>query len=388
MGKKKRQNDPHANSDQSSTDSNDEKTMDGQKEDCPHISRSIDNAKLRKNIKLVGLQTEKCTECDKMTGADGDNSSSSAAAALDASIYEEEIDYSLWLCLRCGTQLCGRFRNKHAAQHYATPRSDSHSVVLNTTTFQLWCYDCDSDIAVPRRKKQIYELIEFIKDERNKLKKAENINCISSVLSIGKTLQETISSASIQNSLIPQQNNEIASIASTANNGSTLIETILIPQQQKSVGSSSSTQQSAIKELPRVRGLTNLGNTCFFNAVLQCLARTPYLIHVLNTASTAGENFELPGGNITMDSGEIIELAPIKGELSAWYPLTEALHETLTELQKSGGTHNPMKLFNLLIKSRPQFSGGDQHDSHELLRHLLEAVRYDVVFSSLFSFSN
>lgn len=23
----------------------------------------------------------------------------------------------------------------------------------------------------------------------------------------------------------------------------------------------------------------------------------------------------------------------------------------------------------------PQFGGGDQHDSHELLRHLLEAVR-------------
>lgn len=36
----------------------------------------------------------------------------------------------------------------------------------------------------------------------------------------------------------------------------------------------------------------------------------------------------------------------------------------------------------------PQFGGGDQHDSHELLRHLLEAVRLVYVkICSIFSFS-
>lgn len=32
-------------------------------------------------------------------------------------------------------------------------------------------------------------------------------------------------------------------------------------------------------------------------------------------------------------------------------------------------------LFSRLTARMPQFGGGDQHDSHELLRHLLEAVR-------------
>lgn len=37
--------------------------------------------------------------------------------------------------------------------------------------------------------------------------------------------------------------------------------------------------------------------------------------------------------------------------------------------------YTPRKLLNQLIIKWPQFSGGDQHDSHELLRHLLESVK-------------
>lgn len=42
-------------------------------------------------------------------------------------------------------------------------------------------------------------------------------------------------------------------------------------------------------QLPRVRGLSNLGNTCFFNAVVQCLAQTPYLLPVLKQLSEPNE---------------------------------------------------------------------------------------------------
>lgn len=116
------------------------------------------------------------------------------------------------------------------------------------------------------------------------------------------------------------------------------------------------------------------GNTCFFNAVLQNLAQTPFLVPVLKEMSTEGEKFCLPGGIFKYkDISE--ELPPISGELSAWGSLTEDLAQTLSELQNSGGVVNPRSLFTRLSIRLPQFGGGDQEDSHELLRHLLEAVR-------------
>ena len=42
-----------------------------------------------------------------------------------------------------------------------------------------------------------------------------------------------------------------------------------------------------------------------------------------------------------------------------------------------GGVFNPGKLFDKLCIKCPQFRGGEQHDSHELLRHLLESVRQE-----------
>ena len=40
----------------------------------------------------------------------------------------------------------------------------------------------------------------------------------------------------------------------------------------------------------------NLGNTCFFNAVLQCLAQTPFFEKTLEDLQKPGQTFILPGG--------------------------------------------------------------------------------------------
>lgn len=315
MVRKKRQCDPHENDDSSSTGSCEEKNT-NPADVCVHINKSIDINRVRKAIKLDQLETEKCSECIK------------TATTAETTDGDFEYDKTIWLCLKCGSQLCGRAKNKHALSHYDTPRSDQHFLAINTTTMDIWCYRCDKEI--PRKSsKKLLECYEFICKEA--LKPA--INNVTTIYN--ETIIQTPSASTEQ------------------------------IQENKGIDLSS---------LPRVRGLSNLGNTCFFNAVLQCLAQTPFLLDVLKETAVAGEDFQLPGGPFKGINGQI-ELPQIKGTLPGWGTLTSALAETLEELQKGGGVYSPRKLLSQLTIKWPQFSGGDQHDSHELLRHLLESVK-------------
>lgn len=123
MVKKRRQDDPHVNGTDSSSDGN-ENNDSNRPSSCTHIKKSVDAQQLRKMFKSTTFENEKCVECSKMpNGTD---------ATLELSDFE--FDRTLWLCLKCGSNLCGRSINKHALIHYQTPRSYSHALAVNTTT--------------------------------------------------------------------------------------------------------------------------------------------------------------------------------------------------------------------------------------------------------------
>lgn len=103
------------NDDESSTDSCDEKDKldDKAATGCSHVNKSIEPTKLRKALKTGGIH-QKCCECEKKPDPD---------LSKDDMF---EYDNTLWLCLRCGSQLCGRRSNQHALRHYEVC-SFSHS---------------------------------------------------------------------------------------------------------------------------------------------------------------------------------------------------------------------------------------------------------------------
>lgn len=93
-------NEDNSTDSETEQDRNDEKGTSG----CPHLIKSVDPTKLRKTLKSPNALAKSCSECIK----------------LDLPKPEEgfSVDETLWLCLRCGVQLCGRFQNKHALSHF------------------------------------------------------------------------------------------------------------------------------------------------------------------------------------------------------------------------------------------------------------------------------
>ncbi|XP_062171940.1 ubiquitin carboxyl-terminal hydrolase 8 isoform X3 [Alnus glutinosa] len=106
-------------------------------------------------------------------------------------------------------------------------------------------------------------------------------------------------------------------------------------------------------------GLQNLGNTCFMNSSLQCLAHTPKLVDYFLGDYGREINHENPLG---MDG----EIALAFGDL-------------LRKLWAPGASPVAPRLFkSKLSRFAPQFSGYNQHDSQELLAFLLDGLHEDL----------
>ncbi|XP_060965987.1 ubiquitin carboxyl-terminal hydrolase 8 isoform X1 [Cannabis sativa] len=106
-------------------------------------------------------------------------------------------------------------------------------------------------------------------------------------------------------------------------------------------------------------GLQNLGNTCFMNSSLQCLAHTPKLVDYFLGDYGREINHENPLG--------------MNGEIAL------AFGDLLRKLWAPGATPVAPRVFkSKLARFAPQFSGFNQHDSQELLAFLLDGLHEDL----------
>ncbi|WCJ34160.1 Ubiquitin carboxyl-terminal hydrolase 8 [Euphorbia peplus] len=141
----------------------------------------------------------------------------------------------------------------------------------------------------------------------------------------------------------------------------------------RNIGSSdyTSSYSSIISTSPRSRsgyrrigslgltGLQNLGNTCFMNSAIQCLAHTPKLVNYFLEDYKREINRENPLG--------------MKGELAF------AFGELLRKLWAPGAAPVAPRMFKRkLERFASQFSGYNQHDSQEFLAFLLDGLHEDL----------
>uniref|UniRef100_A0A3B5MXH2 ubiquitinyl hydrolase 1 n=1 Tax=Xiphophorus couchianus TaxID=32473 RepID=A0A3B5MXH2_9TELE len=105
---------------------------------------------------------------------------------------------------------------------------------------------------------------------------------------------------------------------------------------------------------PGVVGLDNIGNSCYFNAVMQCLCSTMPFVEDLLSQETSRE------------------LAKYCGIVQVFIELLEQMW------QGSSTSCSPVQVMSALPSIFPQFDSYTQQDAQELLLHLLDALHEDL----------
>uniref|UniRef100_A0A8C6LYE0 ubiquitinyl hydrolase 1 n=1 Tax=Nothobranchius furzeri TaxID=105023 RepID=A0A8C6LYE0_NOTFU len=279
---------------------------------CRHIKKGTDQTLLKKLPSISDWS--RCQDCKHE-----DKENINTSEEQDS---EEDTDAGgIWMCLKCGHRGCGRnSENQHAIKHYETPRSDPHCLVVSLDSWSVWCYICDNEVQYSRTG-QLAQLLKTVNTKENE--NEENTESKNN-----------------------QQKNIKKEIAGKPPNRD-MTENNIVP----------------------VKGLSNLGNTCFFNAVIQNLSQTQLLRQILNEVTKEKISLEI-------NPGASLDLEPLQVELDQPGSLTLALCKLLNEIQESiKGVVTPRDLFTQVCKKAARFKGFQQQDSQELLRYLLDGMR-------------
>ncbi|MBN3286854.1 UBP16 hydrolase, partial [Polyodon spathula] len=299
---------------------------------CPHTRKGLDLSMIKKALKDGTLNA--CQDC-KGGGKEGD------------SIEIENIESPLiWVCLKCGHRGCGRDSDQqHAIKHFEKPHSDPHCLVVSLENWNIWCYLCDDDVQYSSTGR-LSQLVTYI--QKQTLSEPTR-----------KTTNKTVKEHENQIQILENKNEQ--------------------QKDSKKGGTGTEEKEKPHKEIPQkntsltVKGFSNLGNTCFFNAVMQILSQTKLLKELLKDLKDSESTIK-----ITPHLSS--ELGPIVINVDKPGSLTLAMCQFLTEIQETKkSVVTPKELFSQVCKKAARFRGFQQQDSHELLCYLLDGMRSEEI---------
>ncbi|KAI8607229.1 hypothetical protein BC830DRAFT_1223469 [Chytriomyces sp. MP71] len=273
---------------------------------CGHLAAAVNVNKLKKAVTASLLANAKCQRCPKYRGAGND---------------------ALWLCLKCAVVHCGRNDADHARLHFCAETDSKHCVAAALdSAAAVWCHACDEFVVLDSSAKRNLVLADVKAVLRDARVSAPNVRSADGM-------------ASADHPSLPVTPPPIASSK--------------VP-----VRGLSGAKPAKIR--PQTPGLQNLGNTCFFNSVMQCLVYTDALIPYY-------ANGVKDGAGAKQD--EVVGKALSKAFLNF-------LNVVKTQLRAAKTTTvSPVGLFTQLKLKYEAYRMMSQQDAHELLRTLLGGIK-------------
>ncbi|KAJ9555581.1 LOW QUALITY PROTEIN: hypothetical protein OSB04_010195 [Centaurea solstitialis] len=275
---------------------------------CPHLDTSVNLDKL--SLKIASLDSLKCDDCrvvdrraSKVKGKHGKKASGSASESK-----------SIWVCLECGHLTCGGVGLPTTPQSHATrhAKQNHHPLAVQFANPNLrWCFSCNTLIPVQTLKEN-----------------GEQKDALSDVVKLLKSWPSS------ENSM------DVEDVWFGGGGGS-------VTSEMKSVGAPVSSENGGGGYT--VKGLVNLGNTCFFNSIMQNLLAMDKLRDYFL-------RLEEPVGSLSVSLKKLF------------------LETNPSSSSSAKNVINPQSLFNSVCAMASQFKGYQQQDSHELLRFLLDGI--------------
>ena len=257
------------------------------------------------------------------------------------------------VCLRCAFSGCEDHCFRHHNEHLHGKKTHSLFLLLDENTmvlrdFKMKCYDCGLDVSDDVNVHNETSLDpEETNDEGYLISPCEDLRMgvqLACSAVVDTVLEgEVVGFSDTQNR--PKLRGKAAKMMEKQRKKNNRQNHNHWKKQHGGGGVDATAKQIGLK------GLTNFGNTCFFNSAIQAVSATP----ALPTLLQAIQSDESPLGTLTTTSVGCLLKLQDRSDRCSVTPQLRLLH---SEVQRLG----------------PQFRGSDQHDTHEFLRFLFDTI--------------